>query len=113
MGTARASLALDDREFEGGTVGVELRRQDVAEAKWSGVRALSSLPLSPRLRVGAEIELVRPDVPVGTSRLWPWALGSLAYRATEAWSFAAAIEGLRTRDDRNELHAMLRATWAP
>jgi hypothetical protein len=113
MGTVRATLALDDDEaFNGGNVGLELRRQDVAEAKWTGVRVLGSVPLSPAIRVGAELEVVRPDVPVGTSRVWPWALVSCGYRASESWTFAAAAEGMRTRDDRNELHAMLRATWA-
>jgi hypothetical protein len=109
MGTFRATLALDD-DFDG-TLGFELRRQYVSDAKWSGARALASLPVSRSFRASTEVELVRPDHPVGTSKVWPWALVALGWRASSTWTVAGAFEGLRTRDDRNELHAMLRATW--
>lgn len=110
-GTARATLALDDEWA--GSLGLEVRRQQVGDAKWSGARAIGSFPLGSALRAGLEFELVRPDDQKGKSfRVWPWALAALAYRTRIGWDFGGAVEFVGTRDDRTELHALLRATWA-
>jgi len=108
--TGRASLALDDDWA--GTVGFEVRRQEFGTARWTGARALSSVPLGSSLRAALELELVRPDDQRGGTRLWPWALAALAYRTRIGWDFGGAVEVVGTRDDRTELHALLRATYA-
>jgi len=107
--TGRANLALDDDWA--GNIGVEVRRQYLDKARWVGVRALLGLPLGASFRFATELELVRPDDQKGGTRLWPWALAAIAYRAPKGWDFAAGVEALRTRDDRNELHALLRVTY--
>lgn len=108
--TGRASLALDDEWA--GTVGLEVRRQQLGTARWSGVRGVSSVPLGKSLRAALELELVRPDDQQGRVRLWPWALAALAYRTKVGWDFGGAVEVVGTRDDRTELHALCRATYA-
>jgi hypothetical protein len=90
QGTGRATLALDD-EWNG-TLGVEARRVDVGAARWSGARLIASVPVSGRVRLATELELVVPDRPRGRPWLWPWALGALSYRLSDAWSVAAGVE---------------------
>ncbi len=106
--TARASLALDDANDK--SLGVELRRQSFAAARWSGARLLARLPVSRSFAMSAEVEIVRPDTPVG--RLWPWALYVLSYRATRTFELAGAVEVARTREERTEINALARATWS-
>lgn len=104
--TARATLALDDDAL--GTLGVEVRRQSVAGARWTGARALLGLPLGGSVRVATEVEVVRHD----DGRWWPWGLLALAYRAPRGWDFVAGVEAVTTRDERRELHALGRVTYA-
>ena len=108
-GIGRAVLALDD-DFHG-SVGIELRRQSIDTARWSGARTIVVLPLSSSLRVSTELEIVRPDVAPGRNRVWPWALVAIAHRWTSGWESALGVEALGTRDDRQELHAMLRVSY--
>lgn len=112
--TARANLALDDEWT--GNVGVELRRQSLFGAYWTGLRALASVPVTKTLRVAAEGELARfddaPATAPGASLYRPWGLLAVAYRGFPRWDFAGAVEYSRTRDARNEYHAMARATYA-
>ncbi len=113
--TARANLALDDAWA--GNVGVELRRWSVFNANWWGARLIASVPLPAKLRASTELELVRfddsPDTtPQGSNKFRPWALLAASYRGLPQWDFAGAVEYTRTRDDRNEYHAMARATFA-
>lgn len=107
--TGRASLALDDAHD--GSVGFEVRRQYFGTARWSGARVFTRVPVSRSLAATAEVEVVVPDKPVGTSKVWPWALLAVAYRITPSWDLAGAVEALRTRDDRTEVHGLVRATW--
>jgi hypothetical protein len=58
-GWVRALLRLDDDGA--GSVGLELRRQQVSTARWTGIRALSVLPLGGGFRYSTELELVVPD----------------------------------------------------
>ena len=109
-GTLRATL----RTNEEGTasVGLELRRQAVPSAQWSGIRAIGTAPILPRLAVAAEVEVARADNPAGRGDIWPWALVALTWRATSSWNFAAAAEGASTATARSELTALLRASYA-
>ncbi len=108
--TGRASLALDDAHD--GSLGFELRRQYFGAARWAGARVFTRVPLSRTLAATAEVEVVRPDTPVGTSKVWPWGLLAVTYRISPAWDVAGAVEALRTRDDRTEVHGLVRATWS-
>jgi hypothetical protein len=114
--TARANLALDDAWA--GNVGIELRRWSVFNAKWWGARLIASVPVPGQLRLSTELEIVRfDDVPdtaptTSSNKFRPWALVAASYRGFPRWDFAGAVEYTRTRDDRNEYHAMARATFA-
>ncbi|HEY8076670.1 MAG TPA: hypothetical protein VIF62_21240 [Labilithrix sp.] len=107
--TLRATLRTDD---EGrGSVGLELRRQDVPEARWSGVRGVALVPLSSRWRAGTELELAHADHPDGRGEIWPWALVSLGYRIGWGWDVAAAAEAASTPTATREIVGLARASW--
>jgi hypothetical protein len=109
-GTLRATL----RTNEEGTasVGLELRRQAVPGAQWSGLRAIGTAPIATRLAVAAEVEVAHADDPAGRGDLWPWALVALTWRATQSWDVAAAAEGASTATARAELTTLLRASYS-
>lgn len=90
QGAARVTLALDD-DFVG-TLGLESRRVYFGDARWTGTRAIASVPVGARFRIGAELELVMPDRPQGRGTVWPWALGALGYRPVPQWEIAAGVE---------------------
>jgi hypothetical protein len=92
---ARANLALDD-----GAVGLELRRVDF-ETHWLGARTTLSMPFR-SLRVGTELELVRPTKNV----LWPWALVALSW-----WNVSGAVEA-SSGPDRAWIAAIVRYSYA-
>ena len=108
--TLRATL----RTNEEGTasLGLELRRQAVEGAQWSGIRAIGTAPLLPRLAAAAEVEVARADNPGARGDIWPWALVALTWRATSSWSLAAATEAAATATTRAELTALVRASYA-
>jgi hypothetical protein len=109
-GTLRATLRTNEEGT--GSVGLELRRQAVPSAQWSGIRAIGTAPIVPRLAVAAEVEVAHADHPAGRGDIWPWALVALSWRATRSWDFAAAAEGASTATARSELTALLRASYA-
>lgn len=109
QGTGRATLALDDAWD--GSLGIEARRVDVGLARWSGVRAVATAPVSSRVRLATELELVAPDHPRGRPSLWPWALGAVSYRIVRAWDVAAGVEASSGPEDRGVLVALARATY--
>ena len=88
--TARGTLRLDDRGA--GTVGLEVRRQDVPASRWTGVRVTASQPLGAHLRASTELELASADSATDRGTVWPWALAALAWRAGRGWEAAGAIE---------------------
>jgi hypothetical protein len=108
--TLRTTLRTDD---EGrGHLGLELRRQDVPEARWAGIRGIAAIPLTRRLRAGTELELAHADHPHGRGDLWPWALVSLTYQIGWGWDVAAAAEAASTPTATRELVGLARASWS-
>ncbi|HEY1697628.1 MAG TPA: hypothetical protein VGG39_35950 [Polyangiaceae bacterium] len=105
-GFLRATLRLDDRGD--GNLGLELRRQDVSTAQWTGVRAVGSVPLGRGLRYSTELEIAAPDHPDGRGVAWPWGLMALAWRPHGGWELAGAVEASSTPVHRYEMDALLR-----
>jgi hypothetical protein len=110
FGFARATLWLDDDRD--GSLGLELRRHDIADTHWSGVRAIAAERLSAHLRASTELELVRPDDPRDRGSVWPWGLVALTWRTRSGWEAAAAGEAASTPRNRWELNGLLRVSYA-
>jgi hypothetical protein len=106
----RTLLRLYDRGA--GSLGLELRRQDVSTAQWSGVRGVATQPLGRGFRFSTEVEIAAPDHPDGHGSVWPWGLMALAWRPTgkwgKGWETAAAVEAASTPVHRYETNALLR-----
>lgn len=105
-GFARATLFLDDRRD--GNLGLELRRQHVVTARWTGVRAIAAVPMSRMFRFSTELEVVFPDEPNGRGLAWPWGIMALRFRPSLGWEMAAAVEAGGSPDQRFQLNALLR-----
>ena len=105
-GWVRATLRLDNGGA--GNLGLELRREDVASARWSGVRSVCVLPLGHGLRYSSEIEVVVPDHPDGRGAAWPWGLMALSWRSKTGWEVAGALEASSTPQHRYETDALVR-----
>jgi hypothetical protein len=104
-GSARALLKLDDRGD--GSVGVEVRRQDVGAARWTGIRATATKPFLKKLRASTELELVVPD-DSSKGAAWPWALVSLGWRPCKRWELGGALEAAATPVHEFEFNALAR-----
>ncbi len=89
-------------------VGLELRRQDVSTAKWSGVRVVGVEPVGKYFRFSSELEVAVPDIPNGRGSVWPWGLMAFAWRSGNGWEVATAGEGSSTPEHRFELNALLK-----
>lgn len=109
-GWLRSTLRLDDQGQ--GALGLELRRQDVSTAQWSGVRATAAVPLGRGLRYSTEIEVVVPDQPDGRGVAWPWGLMALSWRSRAGWELAGALEASSTPQHRYETDAIVRLSRA-
>ncbi|HVY45908.1 MAG TPA: hypothetical protein VHB21_08520 [Minicystis sp.] len=109
-GWVRATLALDDRGD--GSIGVELRRQDVSTARFTGVRAVAAQKLPYALRLSTELELAVPDTSTDGASAWPWGLVALAWTPRGAWEVAAAVEASSTPTYRYSTAALLRVSKA-
>lgn len=107
---ARATLRTDDAGR--GSLGLELRRQAVPGALWSGARAIATAPIGSSLRAATELELAHADHPDGRGDLWPWALVALTWRTSKTWDVAAAMEAASTSTAKAELTALVRASFA-
>jgi hypothetical protein len=105
-GWLRATLRLDDHGD--GSVGLELRRQAVSTARWTGVRVVASQKLPWSLRASTELELAAPDAPTDGVTVWPWGLLALAWTPRKSWEVAAAFEASSTPVDRYSTAALLR-----
>jgi hypothetical protein len=102
----RATLRTDDDGA--GRIGLEVRRQDVSTAQWTGVRVIVSQPLSDRFGGSTELEVARPDVPGDRGAVWPWGLLALSWRSGTGWEAAAALEAGATPLRRFETNALFR-----
>jgi hypothetical protein len=102
----RATLFTDD--LRSGNLGVELRRQHVDTARWTGIRGVVALPIREKLRFTTEIEVVFPDYPAGRGVAWPWGIMALRFRPSEGWEAAAAVEAGASPDLRWQLNALFR-----
>jgi hypothetical protein len=109
-GWVRASLRLDERGL--GTLGAEIRRVDLPGARWTGARAIATLPLGAALRYSSEIEIVVSDHPNGRGVAWPWGLSALSWRLPAGWEVAAALEASASPLHRYEANALARLSWA-
>jgi hypothetical protein len=105
-GTLRALLRLDEKG--NGNLGLELRRQSVSTARWSGIRLVSAQPIDTHFRVSTELELVVPDDPRGRGSVWPWGLMALTWRSRDGWEAASGVEAASTPEHRYELNALAR-----
>jgi hypothetical protein len=107
----RATLRTDD---EGdGSLGLELRRQGVPGASWSGVRGVGVVPLKRGvLRASTEIEIAAPDAPTTHGSVWPWVLVAVTWRATQRWDLAVATEAGASSTKKSELNVLMRASYA-
>lgn len=110
QGLGRATLALDDAWAS--YLGLEARRVDFNGARWTGARAIASIPLRSRLRAATELELVVPDDPRGRGAVWPWGLGALSWRSDGGWETAAAVEASSGPENRSEVHVLARLSYA-
>ena len=106
----RATLRLDEKGA--GSVGAELRRVDVAAARWSGLRLVGAEPLGGGFRLSTELEMVIPDEPDGRGKAWPWGLLALGWRSKSGWDVAGAFEGASTPEHRYEANALARLSRA-
>jgi hypothetical protein len=109
-GWLRATLRLDD--LGDGSVGLEIRREDVSTAQWIGVRAVCALPLGRGFRYSTEVEIVVPDHPDGRGSAWPWGLMALSWHSRTGWEVAGAVEASATPQRRFETDALLRVARA-
>jgi hypothetical protein len=107
---ARASLRLDDRGA--GNLGLEVRREDVEGARWTGVRAVVAAPLGHGFRYSSEVEVVVPDRPEGRGVAWPWGLIALSWRSRDGWEVAAGLEASSTPRQKYETNALVRVSRA-
>ncbi len=105
-GWLRATLRLDDRGD--GALGVEVRRQDVSTARWTGLRVIGAHPLGRGFRFTSELEVVVPDEPSGRGIAWPWGLVALSWRSKTGWDAAGALEASSTPQHRYEMNALMR-----
>src|SRR5262249_36095548 len=110
FGFVRGTLRLDD---EGdGSLGLEVRRQDVAFAHWSGVRMILAESLAAQWRASSELEIARADDTEGRSTVFPWGLAALGWHATSGWEAAAAVEAGSTPKYRFEVEGLVRISYA-
>jgi len=110
MGFLRATLRLDDQGD--GSLGLEVRRHDVAVTHWTGVRVIAAQRLGSHWRASSELELARADDPGDRGAVWPWGLAALGWRMTSGWEAAAAIEAGSTPRYRFEVDGLLRLSYA-
>jgi hypothetical protein len=110
FGWVRGTLRFDDRGD--GSLGLELRRHDIATTHWSGVRAIAAEQLGLHFRLSTELELARADDPGARGSVWPWGLVALAWRSGNGWEAAAAGEAGSSPRYSFEVNALLRLAYA-
>ena len=113
-GHLRGVLRTDD-EGDGSVLG-ELRRQDVASSKWTGIRLASVIKLFESIdeTVGLmpEFELIIPDDrKPETGKVWPWGRLALQWKHQKGWALAAAAEASSNATTRIDVRALARVSY--
>ncbi len=105
----RRTLRLDDKGA--GALGLELRREGIPEASWTGIRGTARLPFSARVSASTELELVRPDDPRGRGAVWPWGLVALRFRPEPKWEMAGALEASASPTAASSVSGLFRVSY--
>jgi hypothetical protein len=113
-GYLRGVLRTDD-EGKGSVLG-ELRRQQVASSRWTGIRLASVIQLFEDVHqnVGLmpEFEVIIPDDRNDiTGKAWPWGRLALRYQHQSGWSFAAAAEASANHTTRLDVRGLARVSY--
>ena len=113
-GYLRGVLRTDD-EGKGSVLG-ELRRQQVASSRWTGIRLASVIQLFEDIHqsVGLmpEFEVIIPDDRNElTGKAWPWGRLALRYQHQGGWSFAAAAEASANQTQRLDVRGLARVSY--
>lgn len=103
------TLWLDDER--GSAIEGTLTRDGVADSAWTGLRALFYRDVLVGLRLSSEVELVRPDEPLGGSSLWPWGRLAARYEVRPRWQLAAGIEGSASPTFTRLVQGLLRLSY--
>jgi hypothetical protein len=109
QGMLRTTLRLDDHGDS--ALGLEVRRQSVPDASWTGVRGTARLRLTRVLGASTEIELAAPDDPRGRGVVWPWALLALRFLPVPRWELAGALEVGASPTAVSEVSGILRLSY--
>jgi hypothetical protein len=113
-GYLRGVLRTDD-EGKGSVLG-ELRRQQVAVSRWTGIRLASVIQLFEDIHqsVGLmpEFEVIIPDDRNDvTGKAWPWGRLAVRYRHEKGWSFAAGAEASANQIQRLDVRGLARVSY--
>jgi hypothetical protein len=109
QGMLRTTLRLDDRGDS--ALGLEVRRQSVPDASWTGVRGTARLRLTRLLGASTEVEIAAPDDPRGRGVVWPWALLALRFLPVPRWELAGALEVSASPTAVSELSGIFRLSY--
>jgi hypothetical protein len=113
-GYLRGLLRTDD-EGKGSVLG-ELRRQDVAVSRWTGIRLAAVIPIYENIdeTVGLmpEFEIIIPDDRNSATGLaWPWGRLALRWKHHKGWALAAAGEASSNETQRIDVRALARVSY--
>jgi hypothetical protein len=103
------TLWLDDERAS--AIEGTLTRDGVGDHAWTGVRALFYRDVIAGLRLSSELELVRPDVSLGGSALWPWGRLAARYTLRPRWQLAAGVEGSATPAFARIVQGLVRVSY--
>ena len=113
-GYLRGLLRTDD-EGNGSVLG-ELRRQDVATSKWTGIRLAAEIPIyedsDEKVGLMPEFEIVIPDDRrPETGKAWPWGRLAVQWKHEKGWALAAAAEAGSNATQAIDVRALARFSY--
>jgi len=113
-GYLRGLLRTDD-EGNGSVLG-ELRRQDVATSKWTGIRLAAEIPIyedtDEKVGLMPEFEIVIPDDRrPETGKAWPWGRLAVQWKHEKGWALAAAAEAGSNATQVIDVRALARFSY--
>jgi hypothetical protein len=91
---------------------VEGTRRELGSEGWTGASVVLDLPVSPRVRGSASIELVAADEPMQRGALWPWTRLGVRYALADRWTIAGAVGAKASPEARSELNALMRLSYS-